>query len=56
MIRYSVLERLSHSSGVLQRYLKPGTSASRHTRLLSVHEVAAVHREPGETGSRPCYV
>lgn len=49
MIRYSVLERLSHTSGVLQQYVRRGTAvlAGRQNRLLTVHEVAPVHREPG---------
>ncbi|XP_043222544.1 membrane progestin receptor gamma-like [Amphibalanus amphitrite] len=49
MIRYSALERLQHTSGVVRQYVRRAAGqVGRHSpRLLSVHEVAAVHREPG---------
>ncbi|KAF0302029.1 Membrane progestin receptor gamma [Amphibalanus amphitrite] len=48
MIRYSALERLQHTSGVVRQYVRRAAGqVGRHSpRLLSVHEVAAVHREP----------
>ncbi|XP_037092513.1 membrane progestin receptor gamma-like [Pollicipes pollicipes] len=50
MLRYSVIERLTQTSSVIQQYMKRRSdddAGARKIRLLSVHEVADVHKEPG---------